>query len=391
MAAFNIESNQMLNESLLAFREIFVRNKQTYYARNISDLKFGYANANAEQTFLPNISKYVVEISVILGAVLVAAIQFTTQDASRAVASLALFIAAGSRIAPALLRIQQSLIQMQANIGGSKPTLDLISELRSQNTKSLALPELGVNESFDGSVELCDVSFSYRSNKRIVLREISIQIQPGEFIAIAGESGSGKSTLVDLILGLLEPLTGKVVISGCSPQEAINKWPNAISYVPQSVAIFEDTVMKNVGIGCKTGEISEKRVLEALRLAQLEKFVDGLSGGIHEVLGERGNTLSGGQIQRLGLARALYNAPQLLILDEATSALDERTEAEITEMLVKLKGQLTIIVIAHRLSTIRNADRVILLKNGKIAAEGSFAEIAASAPEFAEQAKLMEL
>jgi ABC-type multidrug transport system fused ATPase/permease subunit len=390
MATFNIQSNQMLNESLLAFREIFVRNRQNYYAENISRLKLGFAKASAEQTFLPNVSKYIIEISVTLGAVLVAAIQFTTQDASRAVASLALFIAAGSRIAPALLRIQQSLIQMQSNIGGSAPTLNLISELKDRELQVSSNSGNQVTE-FVGAINFKDVSFSYKSSQLEVLKNISLQIHPGEFIAIAGESGAGKSTLVDLLLGLLEPTSGKVEVSGYPPREAISQWPNAVSYVPQTVSVFEDTILKNVGIGFQNSDISEKRVTEVINLARLDKFVGNLPSGIHEILGERGNTLSGGQIQRLGIARALYNNPSLLILDEATSSLDSTTESEITEMITQLKGQLTLIVIAHRLSTIRQADRVIFLKDGEINASGSFSELRAKVSEFDDQAKLMGL
>ena len=390
MATFNIQSNQMLNESLLAFREIFVRNKQNYYSQNIADLKLGFAKASAEQTFLPNVSKYIIEISVTLGAVIVAAIQFSTQDASRAVASLALFIAAGSRIAPALLRIQQSLIQMQSNIGGSKPTLDLISQLSGKQIPTEDTEDSIKTLDFRGAIKFTDVTFSYRTSQSEVLKNVSLQIQPGEFVAIAGESGSGKSTLVDLLLGLLEPTSGTVEVSGTEPRHAIKKWPSSISYVPQSVAVFEDSILKNVGIGFEPSEISQDRVLEVIKLAQLEKFVNNLPQGIYEVLGERGNTLSGGQIQRLGIARALYNNPDLLILDEATSSLDTKTESEITDMILKLKGSLTLVVIAHRLSTIRNADRVIFLKNGQIAAEGTFEELKAKVPEFEKDARLLD-
>ncbi len=391
MASFNIQSNQMLNESLLAFREIFVRDRQTYYAESISRLKLGFAKASAEQTFLPNVSKYIIEISVTIGAVVVAAIQFTTQDASRAVASLALFIAAGSRIAPALLRIQQSLIQMQSNIGGSKPTLEMISEFENREVRLITNNSRDGHNSFFGQVDFNDVTFSYRTAQKNVLRNINLRISQGEFIAIAGESGSGKSTLVDLLLGLLEPTSGTVEISGRTPREAIRCWPSSISYVPQAVAVFEDTILKNIGIGFDAAEISIEQAEKVLQLAQLERFVENLPKGIHEVLGERGNTLSGGQIQRLGIARALYNNPDLLILDEATSALDSKTESEITEMILKLKGKLTLVVIAHRLSTIKNADRVIFLKDGLIEAEGTFSELRSKVPEFEKQAKLMDI
>jgi ABC-type multidrug transport system fused ATPase/permease subunit len=386
MAKFNIESNQLLNESLLAFREIFVRNRQSYYAENISRLKLGFANASAEQTFLPNVSKYIIEISVTLGAVVVAAIQFSTQDAPRAAASLALFIAAGSRIAPALLRIQQSLIQMQSNIGGSKPTLDLIEELKDRKVMQKVDEDPGVTDEFNARLEFRDVSFIYNNSNREVLTNISFKVEPGEFIAIVGASGSGKSTLVDLLLGLLQPTSGSISLSGKTPRNAIKQWPNAISYVPQTVAIFGDSIINNIGLGFSTEDISEARVKEVVKLSQLEEVVGEFSQGINKVLGERGHNLSGGQIQRVGIARALYNGPNLLVLDEATSSLDSKTESEITEMILKLKGQLTLVVVAHRLSTIKNADRVIFLNEGKIQASGTFAELRASVPDFEMQA-----
>jgi ABC-type multidrug transport system fused ATPase/permease subunit len=376
----------LLNESLLAFREIFVRNRQSYYAENISRLKLGFANASAEQTFLPNVSKYIIEISVTLGAVVVAAIQFSTQDAPRAAASLALFIAAGSRIAPALLRIQQSLIQMQSNIGGSKPTLDLIEELKDRKVMQKVDEDPGVTDEFNARLEFRDVSFIYNNSNREVLTNISFKVEPGEFIAIVGASGSGKSTLVDLLLGLLQPTSGSISLSGKTPRNAIKQWPNAISYVPQTVAIFGDSIINNIGLGFSTEDISEARVKEVVKLSQLEEVVGEFSQGINKVLGERGHNLSGGQIQRVGIARALYNGPNLLVLDEATSSLDSKTESEITEMILKLKGQLTLVVVAHRLSTIKNADRVIFLNEGKIQASGTFAELRASVPDFEMQA-----
>ena len=152
------------------------------------------------------------------------------------------------------------------------------------------------------------------------------------------------------------------------------------------MAIFGDSIIKNIGLGFSTEDISETRVKEVVKLSQLEEVVSEFSQGIHKILGEHGNNLSGGQIQRMGIARALYNGPDLLVLDEATSALDSKTESEITEMILKLKGQLTLVVVAHRLSTIKNADRVVFLNEGKIQASGTFAELRALVPDFELQA-----
>jgi len=390
IAMFNIESNRILSESLLAFREIYIRNKQSHYSQEIARLKLGFSRANAEQTFLPNVSKYIVEISVTLGAVIVAGIEFATQDASRAVAGLALFVAAGSRIAPALLRIQQSLIQIQGNLGGSTPTLKLIDELSEKFLPDQPLVSADTN-SFTASIDFKDVRFRYKRSESDVLTGINFEILPGELVAIVGPSGSGKSTLIDLMLGLLDPTEGKIEISGMSPKESVRNWSSAVSYVPQEVAVFEESVRKNIAIGFDSTDINDERVLEVIKKTQLDSLISTLPNGISEVLAENGSNLSGGQKQRLGIARALYNEPSLLILDEATSALDGKTESEITEMILGLKGSLTLIIVAHRLSTVRNADKIIYLDAGKIKQIGTFSELRLEIPDFDEQARLMGL
>jgi ABC-type multidrug transport system fused ATPase/permease subunit len=389
IAQFNIESNRILSESLLAFREIYIRNKQDYYSAEIAKLKLGFSRANAEQTFLPNVSKYIVEISVTLGAVIVAGIEFATQDASRAVAGLALFVAAGSRIAPALLRIQQSLIQIQGNIGGSTPTLNLIKELQNKPERKISSNSTG--EIFQGHVKFENVTFQYKRSDSPVLSSVDFEIKPGELVAIVGPSGSGKSTLIDLMLGLLDPTKGEVKISGMPPKLAVQNWHNSISYVPQDVAVFEESVKKNIAIGGDPEGIDEERVVEVLKKTQLDSLVWSLPKGVSDVLAENGSNLSGGQKQRLGIARALYSDPSLLILDEATSALDGKTESDITDMILGLKGTLTLIIVAHRLSTVRNADKIIYLDGGKIREIGTFDELRAKISDFDEQARLMGL
>ena len=387
MADYNIRSNQVLSEALLAYREIYARDKQLFYINKIGDLKRGFANASAEQTFLPNVSKYLIEISVTLGAVLVAAIQFATQNAPQAVASLTLFLAAGSRLAPALLRIQQSAIQMQGNFGGAKPTLDLLRQFRD----SSYIRETGINplktKAFIGDVKFMNVDFCYSSFKYFSIRDVSFDLSHGQMLAIVGPSGSGKSTLVDLLLGLLSPTSGKIELSGMNPSLAIARYPNAVSYVPQSVSIFEDTVASNIALGVAYDEIDRSRVREVLEMTDL------ISPGfeLDTILFEQGKNLSGGQRQRIGISRALYNNPSLLILDEATSALDSKTESEITNIISQLKGKTTLIIVAHRLSTIRHADNIIYLESGSLKGAGGFEELVSEIPNFALQAQILGL
>jgi ABC-type multidrug transport system fused ATPase/permease subunit len=382
----NIEGNQTLFEIIGAFREIYVRNRQKFYLGKLTTIKREHAIYTAKQTLLPNISKYAIEMSVTLGTLLVAAIQFGTQDASRAAASLALFLAAGSRLAPALLRIQQGSIQIQSNASLAYPTISLLKEYEDVqplgNLQNFAGTDSLV---FDPTVELMDIGFTYPQSSIPALDKINLTLPKGELVALVGPSGSGKSTLVDLILGLLEPSTGSVKISGINSALAIEKWPGRIGYVPQSVNLINDTVERNLELGYLPGSISHDLKIKALKEANLGSL------DLKYEVGENGSKLSGGQRQRLGIARALLFEPQLLILDEATSALDSETEFAISESLNNLKGKVTLLVVAHRLSTVKNADIVVYLDNGKIRSIGTFDEVRTQIPAFDSQAKLMGL
>jgi ABC-type multidrug transport system fused ATPase/permease subunit len=173
------------------------------------------------------------------------------------------------------------------------------------------------------------------------------------------------------------------------PDEAVQRWPGAIAYVPQDISIVRGTIATNVALGFDLSEVDENRIWEALEIAQLRSFVEGLPDGINSTVGERGAKLSGGQRQRLGIARALLSSPKLLVLDEATSALDGKSEIDVSDAISKLKNSMTLVVIAHRLSTVRNADLVIYMDSGKIVASGTFDEVRKAVPDFDMQAKLM--
>jgi ABC-type multidrug transport system fused ATPase/permease subunit len=197
--------------------------------------------------------------------------------------------------------------------------------------------------------------------------------------------------LVDVLLGVLRADTGLISISGKPPLEAISDWPGAISYVPQNVTISNGTFRENVGLGYPVEVVTDELVWSALETAQLANFVRDLPLGLDTPVGERGAKISGGQRQRLGIARAMFTHPKLLVLDEATSSLDGQTEADISDAIQQLKGSVTVVMIAHRLSTVRNADKVIFMDKGKILARGSFEEVRMSIPDFDNQAKLMGL
>jgi ABC-type multidrug transport system fused ATPase/permease subunit len=391
-ASLNIESNDKIAEILSSYRENVARGRRFYYATVIGKYRRELASAQAELSFLPNVSKYIVEATTVMGVLFICAVQFSSQDATNAVGTLSVFLAAGTRIAPAVLRIQQAALSFKSAAGSMQPTLQLIDSLK--NVRPISEENLVLNDKhsdFSPTISLKNVSFKYPGADIPALSEVSLEVSDGETVAIVGASGAGKTTLVDVILGILNPSSGVIQVSGFKPLEAIAKWPGAISYVPQDVFMSNGSILENVVMGFDPKNVNLENLIDALRLAHLEKHVQTLPNGWDTVIGERGSNLSGGQRQRLGIARALYTKPKLLVLDEATSALDGQTEAEISESIQGLRGEVTLVVIAHRLSTIKNADRIYYFDQGRLTSMGTFDEVRRQIPDFDFQAKLMGL
>ena len=386
----NVASNEKIIEVIHSYRELVVKNRRGYYAKEISKVRHDLANTLAELSFMPNFSKYIVESTVVVGSLIIGGMQFALKDAYQAIATLTIFMAAGSRIAPAVLRVQQGAISIKSNIGASVPTLGLIDSLSSYPRIDEAIPEFSnQHDGFIARISISNVSFSYPDENKPTINSVNLSIEPGTVLAVVGPSGAGKSTLVDLILGILDVAKGQIEISGMPPLQAAKKWPGAIAYVPQDVLIANGTIRENISLGYPANAISDTQIHFALNKCALSEYLAGLPSGIDSIVGERGARLSGGQRQRLGIARAIVTNPKLLVLDEATSAMDGGTELEITEQLEALRGTTTIILIAHRLSTVKNADKVVYLDSGQVIAQGKFDEVRRLVPDFDLQAKLM--
>jgi ATP-binding cassette, subfamily B, bacterial PglK len=388
----NIKSNEKIVEVFGSYRESVVRNRRSYYAEEIGKLRFGLADNSAEISFLPYVSKYVIETSVVLGALLIGLSQFFLQDVSHAVATLAIFLAAGSRIAPAVLRVQQSSIQIRNSLGQARPTLELIETMSGSSTLEIVDSTLDLShKGFKADIDINGVSLTYPNQQLPAISNINLKIPAGASVAFVGPSGAGKTTIIDVILGVLPPDDGQILISGSPPLLTIRSWPGAISYVPQDVLIASGSIRENVALGYPLADATDDLVSSALKVAQLEEYVANLPDGLETQVGERGAKISGGQRQRLGIARAMFTRPHLLVLDEATSALDGQTEFDISEAINSLKGSTTVVMIAHRLSTVRNADIVVYLSKGEVLATGTFDEVRNAVPDFDRQAKLMGL
>ena len=361
------DSIKNLKELIFTYRELLVRNNRQKYAARLGANRDRLAWILAELTFFPNLSKYALEIGLVIGAVSITGYQIIYSNSSRAIAILAIFIVASLRIGPAVLRIQQSLVAIKRAVGQSLPTLAILQEVYSNaEIQNAIVPFSNEHSNFNPKVVFENVSYSYENDSnKDVISNISFEIPRGEFWSIVGSSGVGKSTLVDLMVGAINPSAGEISISDLEPLSTFVKWPGSVAYVPQEIFLTEGSIKENVILGFDSDEIEESLIWNVLDSAQLGEFVRNLPSRLDFQVGENGRNISGGERQRLGIARALITNPKLIVLDEATSALDERTQSQISSTLASLKGTHTLVMIAHRIETLEKCDRIIVLKNDK--------------------------
>ena len=275
--------------------------------------------------------------------------------------TVGIFLAAAFRALPSVNKILGSL----QNIKFTKTVIDLLIKEFSIIDNNIK-PKFIEKIDFKNEIIVKNVNFYYEDSDLITLENINFSIKKGDSVGITGPSGSGKSTLVDIILGLLHPSEGNIFVDNIDTFLNLKKWQSIIGYVPQSIYLTDDSLINNIAFGLSKEEIDNKKIEEAIIKAQLSKFIESLPERLNTNVGENGVKLSGGQRQRIGIARALYNNPEILIFDEATSSLDENTESEVMKSVDFLKGKITMILIAHRLSTLKNCDRIIQLNEGKI-------------------------
>lgn len=388
----SVESNQKIMEALSSYRELLVHDRRSYYSEQISKLQHKLGSITAEMNFQPFISKYVIEFASVLGSLALASFEFSTKNAVHAIATLTIFLAASSRIAPAALRIQQSFLVVRNSSGAAESTFELIDQLSGVTQVVATRPILDFKyDNFLPEIEVKTLSFRYPNSTHTTLRDINLSIRKGSRVAIVGPSGGGKTTLVDLILGVLEPESGDVLVSGVRPRDAFKNWPGSVSYVPQKTYISSGTVRENVALGYDMDVATDERVWKALELAELKEEVLKLPKQLDSRIGEQGANLSGGQRQRIGIARALFTSPTLLVLDEATSSLDGQTELNISDAISNLSTDVTVLIVAHRLVTVRNLEKLIYIENGEVLAIGNFDQLRKLVPDFDVQASLMGL
>ena len=401
----SVDTLAAVSEALHTYRETIVLSRRELYITRYQRIIGKLARANASNAYLMEVPKYVLEATLYLAVLLLAVTQFLTKDLGAAAATVALFLAAGSRVVPALLRLQGATITIRNSSVQAQPTFYLRDALEATTADKAVidrsmnpLSALQLRESiaaghgdFFARVEVRNACVTYFNANEPALFNASLTVEPGRSTALVGTTGAGKSTLADTIIGVIEPSQGSVSLGGLSPRDAVALWPGAVAYVPQAVALVYGSVRANVALGLPLDAIDDDLVWEALERAHLAEYLRVNRTGIDTSIGERGVRLSGGQRQRLGIARALFTRPRLLVLDEATSSLDSETEQAIVSTLQELEGDVTTITVAHRLATVRHADQVVYLQGGLIMATGSFEQVRIQVPDFDRQAALLGL
>lgn len=342
------------------FRELIARGQMNDYATKVKVSRFRISNLEARQAFLPYVGKYLMELALIFGGLILTAIQFSTKDAVSAISGIAVFLLAGTRLLPAILRLQQSYIQIKSSISTSEITFELVEELsgHSSSIDEKVAPSI-THRGFNPIIEFRDIKFRYPGKRQELFTNLSLTIEAGERISVIGTSCSGKTSLVDLILGQLTPDKGEVLLSGLAPRVAQAKFPGAVAYVPQDIFIFEGTIRENILCGLAENIFNDDAIWEVISQVELFDWVKSLSESLSYHISEGGLNISGGQRQRIGLARALITKPKLLLLDEATSALDRKTEIEIAQTIKTLPKKTTVVSIAHRPAMMKISSRII--------------------------------
>ena len=357
-----------VNQGLGAIKETKVMRKEKYFLEEFSRTYQQYGEANRKYLFINQLPRMIIETMVVSGLlVMIVAKLAIGSTPEQIVPLLGVLALAAFRLMPSANRI----VNLFNTIKFQQPLFyELYPELmdikeRQESRKESYYLSLQPKLKFEKSIQVNKLRFAYPEGREDVLRDVSFSIGKGDFAGIIGPSGAGKTTFVDILLGLLKPSDGNIQVDDQNIFDNIRSWQADLAYVPQSIYLIDGSVKENIALGVAPENIDNARIEKSLHMAELYDFVSDLPEGTETRVGERGVKLSGGQRQRIGIARALYQQPEVLILDEATSALDNDTEKSITDTILKLKGQITIIAIAHRLSTLAECDYKIEFADGK--------------------------
>jgi ATP-binding cassette, subfamily B, bacterial PglK len=395
-----VAANTAISDLLSVFRELLVLGKRGTYIDGIYKARADAANSAANQYYLSGMPRYIIEAALLVGVALFVLAQALAGDIVKSAATIGVFLSGGFRLTAALLPLQNALLTINSVLPSARTAHEILAlatghEAPARLKKTLKAKDSESHERFNLNspigIKLHDVSFSYPDADHPALKNASFDVEPGAQVALMGPSGAGKSTIADLLCAVLTPTSGTIVRSDSANGEDGFEALGRVSYVPQRPGLVSGTILDNVALAESKDEVNREQALEALQLANLAGLISELPDGLDTPLGKLQDGLSGGQMQRLGLARALYTKPGLLIMDEATSALDAESEAEIQKALDSMRGKVTVVLIAHRLNTIQHADKVILVEDGQVKDSGTFKELISRNPSVERVVDLMRV
>lgn len=357
---------QWMNQSLGGIKEIKILDREKYFIDEYQEYYTKYAKGLRISRVISILPKYIVEAVCMTGLLLAIIIKmfFGEADIIYYIPQLAVFAVAALRLMPSVGKINEYL----TSILYALPSVDLVYHDLDEIASYVEQQDKEVKETWnlEEEIHVEKVTYAYPGVEEPVIKDADFIVPKGKTVAFIGASGAGKTTMVDIILGLLEPQSGKIMADKLNIHERPKTFHSQVGYIPQVIYLSDDTIRNNIAFGVEGQDIDEAAVKEAVKKAQLTEFIDSLPNGLDTIVGDRGVRLSGGQRQRIGIARALYHDPEILVLDEATSALDNETEAAVMEAIENLQGTKTMIIIAHRLTTIRNVDIIYEVGDGNV-------------------------
>lgn len=386
------DMNRVILQGIGGFKDARVLNRENLFLKRYNKFAKKYVDASIYQNVVKQLPKPIIETLLVTGILTVTLIMvFEGRSFEQIIPVLTLFGVAAVKLMPVFNSVigQISTIRYSAySVYAIYDDLDLLEnkykDFRDKILKDSEKLEL------QNEIKLNSISFQYPNSEEYAVKNIDITIPKGKAVAFVGTSGAGKTTLVDVILGLLTPKEGIITVDGVDIQENIRGWMKNIGYIQQSNYLMDDRIFRNIAFGVPDDEVDDEKLKKAIEAAQLEELISRLPNGLRTKSGERGQRLSGGQKQRIGIARALYNNPQVLIMDEATSALDNITEKYVIEAIERLRGDRTIIMIAHRLTTVQNCDIIYLMEEGEVIDSGTYEELLVKSHKFRQMSLIDE-
>lgn len=365
-----IKSVGRSQEAVRLHRELFISSQHQDFQRVFDEKVILTANGYAQQNFLSQLPKVIFEASLLVGLLLMSISALLDSESSSKVGLISTLIVAGVRVLPSLIKMQGALITLRV----VQPSVAKVIEFKEHLAESEFMQLKLKNEEFIPAITLKNVSYAFPENQKNIFDDVSLEIKPFEIVGIFGATGAGKSTLVDLMLGFREPNSGHSTISEVTAKQALSIWPRKIAYLNQKVSLIEGSVAQNIALGCEDNEIDTERVTALIEEVGLRDLFPGKIE-VSQLLGEDGLGISGGQRQRLAIARALYWEPEMLVLDEATSAQDPESQQSIIQLIEKLRGKCTVILIAHSEALLKMADRFIYIEKGRIRDQKEFGSL----------------